>query len=509
MNPEREARGEKLAANVVVIGGGGAGLVAAVAAAEKGARVTVLEARRVPGGNAVNAIGLFAVIGDKGTDINAQRDDYFKKTMGYAHWRINARVVRALINKSGDLVPWLEAKGLKPERTDFFGPVHASVVLRCGTIPEGIGYEVAKAMVKTCEELGVRFLYRTRAKKLIVGREGRVTGVMAVAKGKELIVDAGSVIIATGGFVGNQRLLKKFLPPYHDDDDIFLGGLPHKGDGLLMATEIGAATEIIAAPEMSVNRFPWSSCLFIIIKHPGTIWVNKNGERFTDESVHEAANSQYRQPGKTSYTLIDEKIKEAIFQSDLSPIDDTILKANMTLDVIEEKIRQSIRKEGLFVGSSPWQTIAEKDLHFQADRGRVKISSSWEEIAQWMGADPVALKGTIDKYNAACSQGHDDIFAKDRKYLLPLRTPPYYAIRCYLNLMVTHGGIKINHNMEVLDKRDSPIPGLYAAGVEAASADLETYNPGLPAHGYGFAVNSGRIAGESAAEFASGKQDKY
>lgn len=59
--------------------------------------------------------------------------------------------------------------------------------------------------------------------------------------------------------------------------------------------------------------------------------------------------------------------------------------------------------------------------------------------------------------------------------------------------------------MEVLDKQDNPIPGLYAAGVEAGGTDSDTYNANLSGHSFGFTINSGRIAGENAVKYASGK----
>ena len=92
--------------------------------------------------------------------------------------------------------------------------------------------------------------------------------------------------------------------------------------------------------------------------------------------------------------------------------------------------------------------------------------------------------------------------AKDRKYLVPLRTPPYYAIKCGVDFIATHGGITVNQHMEVLNQQDSPIGGLYAAGVEIGGADSDTYNLITSGHSFGFAVNSGRIAGENAAGYA-------
>jgi fumarate reductase flavoprotein subunit len=119
-------------------------------------------------------------------------------------------------------------------------------------------------------------------------------------------------------------------------------------------------------------------------------------------------------------------------------------------------------------------------------------------MATWIGADRQVLEVTINEYNAACDQGHDRIFVKDRRYLVPLRTAPYYAIQCHGNLMNTIGGIKINEHMEVLGKQGHPIPGPYAAGVGTGGWESETYCAILSGSAFGFAVNSGRIAGENA-----------
>ena len=126
-------------------------------------------------------------------------------------------------------------------------------------------------------------------------------------------------------------------------------------------------------------------------------------------------------------------------------------------------------------------------------------------MAKWMGADPKVLKATIDEYNAACDHGYDPVFAKDRIYLVPLRTPPYYAIKCSFGLNNTIGGIKINEYMEVLDKQDKPIPGFYAAGVDTGGWVPDTYCVTLPGTAFGFALNSGRIAGENTAVYVSGE----
>ena len=107
-------------ADVVVVGGGGSGLSAALAAAECGVKVIVLEKRRVLGGNSVFAEGLFAAESpaQKRMMIDARREDLFKIAMDYSHWKINPKVIRAFIDKSGDTINWLENKGLSVKHID-------------------------------------------------------------------------------------------------------------------------------------------------------------------------------------------------------------------------------------------------------------------------------------------------------------------------------------------------------------------------------------------------------
>ena len=58
--------------------------------------------------------------------------------------------------------------------------------------------------------------------------------------------------------------------------------------------------------------------------------------------------------------------------------------------------------------------------------------------------------------------------------------------------------------MRVLNERDIPIDGLYAAGVDIGTSDWHTYNTHFTGHSFSFSVNSGRIAGESATKYVLG-----
>jgi fumarate reductase flavoprotein subunit len=115
-----------------------------------------------------------------------------------------------------------------------------------------------------------------------------------------------------------------------------------------------------------------------------------------------------------------------------------------------------------------------------------------------MKVDPGVLKSTVDEYNGFCDKKHDDLFAKDPRYLRPLKGPKFYAVKAHTVFLGTMGGIKINHNTEVIDKKEAVIPGLYAAGFDAGGMYGDSYHISVASgSSSGFAVNSGRIAGKS------------
>ena len=101
--------------DVVVIAGGAAGLAAAVSAAESGAKVIVFEKASTTGGAANMGNGLFAV--ESNMQIMKQvpltRDEAFKIFMDYTHWRVDARLVKAYIDKSASTIDWLEKMGVE------------------------------------------------------------------------------------------------------------------------------------------------------------------------------------------------------------------------------------------------------------------------------------------------------------------------------------------------------------------------------------------------------------
>ncbi|MBP2644948.1 MAG: Succinate dehydrogenase/fumarate reductase, flavoprotein subunit [Firmicutes bacterium] len=483
-NEQRVA--EVMEADLVIVGCGAGGMAAAIAAKDKGAgKVIILEKLHTPGGNAIfpplpladqDGIPRFACMDDNrvlagdlrlNPDPKVRADANFRSAMEWNHWRGDARLIRALVDKFETNSDWLKSV-MTPE--DMIPS------------PEDMRGKLARVLVKACKNAGVEIYCDTPVKKLVQDANGRVTGVLAEQNGKTIEVKGNNVLISTGGFIGSKELMAKYFHSYTENiyEDMCFMGLLHTGDGIKMAFEAGAASDGTVAFEWEINRMPWlknpASPLTNLLNNdlnPGVIWVTPQGERFVDESKMNATNSIYRLKNKTFYILFDEGQKAKF------------LKEGPDFSLLPDLLRGL----DLFGG-------VEEELQQQLTQGRMKVADNWEEIAEWMGADPVVLRETIEEYNSFCDQGHDAKFLKRTNVLTAFRTGPFYAAKSTLAMLVTRGPLKVNTQMQVLDKNDEPIPGLFAAGVDIGGTDSDTYACGAACHSIGWALASGRIAGE-------------
>jgi fumarate reductase flavoprotein subunit len=472
---------EVINGQIVIIGGGGAGLSAAVAAAEKGAEVIVLEKQPRVGGNSALAEGLFAAESkpQKRFNINAPRDELLKMALDYSHYSLDGKILRAFIDKSGDTIQWLEDKGLSISGLPSYYPNQR---IPTWHYINGRGIVLLNILSDECKKFGVKILVGTRARQLIVNQKQEITGVLVSQKNKSIQINASCVIVATGGYGGNTRMLSKYIPFY--TKDMIYRGIPNKGDGILMSLKAGAASEGLGILQLSGMVSPkLNEFLNAIVEQPDSIWINKKGERFIDETAgfnhFESINSLIRQPERLGYALFDKVMIQNYIRDGIAKGLGQIIPPGSKIINLQKELDSAI------AGNGEWITA----------------SDSWDDIASWAGMKPEHLKLTIEEYNTSCKLGYDHIFAKDKRYLLPPKHPPYYAIKCYPSFLSTIGGIKINHRMQVLDKNADPITGLFAAGSDTGGWEPETYNANLSGSAFGFAINSGRIAGENAASF--------
>ena len=466
-------------ADVAVIGSGASGLAAALTAAEGGARVVVFEKQRTPGGTSNFFEGMFAVESDMQREhyIDYSRDQAFKNIMEYSHWKANPRLVRAIVDESAGTISWLQQQGV-----EFTGvTINMPKSPRTYHIVSGSGLAVVKILVTKAKEKSVDLRLGTPVKR-ILKEGGRITGVLVETDSGDIRVGAKAVVIASGGFANNREWIKKYTGFDLGKNLIPVGNVDKFGDGIRMAWEVGAAEEGINVVEL-YRAGPITTEIGGQVEWPTVqpdLWVNPRGERFCDESVafYDSSVGNVNAKYKEGYTF--------------SIFDDSIIQRLM-----ERGIDKSVNVRTLS-GSKPVNFQKEVEILFEKGNTDVFVADSVEELAGKLGMDAPVLKSTIDEYNQFCEKKHDDLFAKDPKYLRPLKGPKFYAVKAHTVTLGTMGGIKINHNTEVIDKKENIIPGLYAVGFDAGGMYGDSYHVSVASgSSVGFAFNSGRIAGKN------------
>jgi fumarate reductase flavoprotein subunit len=213
--------------------------------------------------------------------------------------------------------------------------------------------------------------------------------------------------------------------------------------------------------------------------------VTASGERFCDETIGffdtEVGNANARY-GKNGYTW-------------------SLMDDSMIAQMMERGIDNNVGAE-FMPGYRPMNVREQIQVAMDNGTTEVVAAGSIEELAAKMGADPHVLRAEVDEYNRYCAQGHDELFAKERRFLRPLLGPRFYAVRGRTVFLGTMGGIKVNERLEVVDKNEAGVPGLYAGGFDAGGMFGDSYpirgSSGLAS---AFAFNSGRIAGKSALKY--------
>jgi fumarate reductase flavoprotein subunit len=273
-------------------------------------------------------------------------------------------------------------------------------------------------------------------------------------------------------------MIKKYTQ-YECERDIFPIRVPGiAGEGLRMAWETGAAQSrinmqvIFSLPPPFQGRGGTREEL-AAFRQPNLI-VNLLGQRFVDEET--IVNTTY--------------MGNAIHQQ----------KNHCGFIIFDADTRQEYEKNGMYypdcmpVGSLD----ATIEAAFKEKCDCLYVAGSLEELAARTGINLNGLQNTVDEYNLACEAGSDPIFNKNPKCMRTIKTPPFYTGRLVPSAYGSLGGIKINYKTEVINKDFEHIPGLYAAGVDANTIYGDSYIYILPGNTLGFALNSGRIAGENA-----------
>jgi len=333
--------------------------------------------------------------------------------------------------------------------------------------------------------LGVKVMLRTKVLNILKDN-GNVIGLVGEhLSGEEIRIKARSVIIGTGGFGTNPEMVKQYTR-YESGRNIFpmyVNGIV--GEGLRMAWEAGAAKSDMTMQLISSLKPPYagrggSREELAAFRQPN-LMVNMQGERFMNEEI--LANTTFS--------------GNAIFEQ----------KNSCAFIIFDEDTKRHYEKDGMhFCDEATVEDLdANIDAVMQEGCDCIFVAGSLEELAEKAGINFKQLKCTVEAYNNMCDAGYDPIMNKRSEFLRPIRQPKFYAGMHVPSAYGSLGGIKINHRTQVLNDHSEIIPGLYAVGTDANAINGDSYTYIIPGSTLAFALNSGRIAGENAAKFATNK----
>jgi len=488
--------------DVIVVGAGNAALCAALAAADAGAKVLVLE--RAPetesGGNSRFTAGAFRCVYDgeddlralmpdltdaeiAGADFGTYTEGQFFDDMGrITEYRTDPELCELLVTCSRATMRWLQAQGVR------FMPIWGRQAYRVGgrfkfwgglTVEAwGGGPGLMDTLCRLARAKGVAIEFGAAARELIADDAG-VQGVRFRQGGLTRDVRAKAVVLACGGFESNAEWRTRYLGPGWDLAKV-RGTRFNTGEGLRMALAIGA--------QPFGN---WSGCHAVgwdrnapdfgdlavgdgFQKHsyPLGVMLNARGERFVDEGA-DFRNYTYAkygrailaQPGQFAWQVFDAKVAP-LLRDEYRIKRATRVRAD-TLEGLCAKLEDVDSAQAL-------ATLAAFNAAVRAD---VPFDPNVKD-----GRSAVGL--AVPKSNWAN----------------PLDTPPFeaYAVTC--GVTFTFGGLRIDRQARVVDVDGAAIPGLYAAGELVGGLFYNNY-PG----GSGLMAGAvfGRIAGESAGAFAA------
>lgn len=428
--------------DVVVVGFGGAGAVAAVSAAEEGAKVLLVE--KAPegheGGNTRYCGQLFAY----GNGNEEATYAYYKAlaadheipeamlkvfTQGVAHL---AETIAEDFGADRDaMFDWTGVSPnltLSPEYPEFEGSESISIVSLSEATGTGEIWEMLRTRVAESSE-NIDVWFESPAVSLVQDPVTKtIVGVEIERQGDLVKIQANNgVVLATGGFENNPEMTETYLGLKHVAP---VGTLYNTGDGVKMAMEAGADLWHMEVHEGIAWSYTFKGdtgnrARGIVTPYGSVVLVGKDGDRFQreDETLrhghiyHAGSWASIDFPEKSFYVVDSNKFE-------------TQIKPSLAEDMLPN----------------------------------VYSGETIEDLAVAAGMNPEILANTISKFNNYATTGVDIEHDRAASSMAPITEGPFYAVEVIPMMLNTQGGPRRNENAEILDTDGNPIPHLYSAG---------------------------------------------
>lgn len=488
--------------DIVIVGAGGAGMIAAITAADAGKKVVLIEKQAMTGGNSVRASGGMnaadtpeqdrnkfteeagvektlktaaekwsnhAVITALAETVRRKWEEYKANPQGYfdcpelmqldtligGHGINNPELVKALAENTADAIAWLKTVNIDLSSVGAAGGasvkrIHRPLNEQKKVVSVG-GYMIPRLEAACKARENITILMETTAKSIMTNDEGKISGIEAESKGAKITVNAKAVILATGGFGANLKMVARLKPELEGFMTTNAPGID--GAGIVMAQELGAATVDMKQIQIHPTvQYDSSSLITEGVRGDGAILVNTEGKRFIDEVLTRdvVSAAEIAQPGSFAWLIMDQK---------------------------------------MFDGSALFQGYMNKGYTIKGE--------TYEDLAKNINIPADVFAKTMNDWNSYVKQRKDPDFGRT-SFIDPLDNAPFYAIKVTPGIHHTMGGLKIDGKTRVLKGDGSVIPGLYAAGEVTGGVHGGNRLGGTAVSDF---VVFGRIAGKEAAAF--------
>ncbi|RKR15230.1 fumarate reductase flavoprotein subunit [Maribacter vaceletii] len=438
--------------DILIVGAGTAGMSCAITAAERGLKVGVVEKADYVGG-ALHWSGGHMSAG--GTHLQKEKgiEDSPEKHLEDIY-RIN--------NKSGDLDLTEKAVVEAPKTIQWLDDLGMEWSPDCPRIIYGhVAYETARTIYGPEKALSIYKVLLPQWERHIASgaieihfnnsfsglrkTENRYNAVLCNSAEGEKTYTANNIVITTGGYGSNPAYFKE----KHGDIPLVSSAHPNAtADGHIIVEKqganfrlanfhlpsLGGMEEEEGSGRVDFNK-AWAMVLTSIYRQPRDIYVNAFGKRFIKEdevSPETRELTVMKQPDWCFWVIFDENALVAMDNN-----------GNHNPIVIGWTVEQ----------------IKEEALKNRA----LTMADSIEELAEKTGLPVANLKETVLSYNQMVVTKEDPDFG--RTYLEdPIKKAPFYALKLHASVLVTFGGIKVNNELQIVDKQNNPMEGLYAAG---------------------------------------------
>ena len=455
-----------ISTHVAVVGAGACGFTAALAAADAGADVLILERDKRPWGSTSMSLGAMCAAASSEHGRHGIEDTpelFYRDVMAKTEGRADPALTRLIASESGPAVDWLRSEHRVPLDLDFkwTGLGHSKPRLH---IPPGrTGEELLALLGNAAERAGAQLMTEARVTDLFADSDDRVIGLrIARPDGSHEDLGVGAVVLACCGFGGNHAMVAREIPEMANAR--YFGHEGNQGDGILWGAELGAKLEDMTAYQgLGTLADPQQ----VIVPHPlmieGGFLVNIDGRRFT----HELANISgmcvpvLAQPQGLAWVIFDERRHQACLEHS-----------------VEQRQLQEI--------------------------GAVKRANTLAELERACGMPAGSLQAENAEIDAARSAQRADRLGRKFDGLEPLQGP-FCAIRVTGALFHTQGGLAIDADAQVLRPDGRKLPNLFAGGGAARSISGPEVTGYLPGAGLCMAITLGRLAGRAAAHVAGAR----